>query len=108
MKATAEAASHAFKNIVKWFLHAGVPAHTASSPYFQTMIDAIAEAGPDLKAPSLRDIYGCGLEGEVAELKQWVDSSKLIWKQRGCTLMCDGWTGTTRKSMINFLVYCTE
>jgi len=22
--------------------------------------------------------------------------------------MCDGWTSTTRKSMINLLIYCTE
>jgi Protein of unknown function (DUF 659) len=108
VKATAAAAKHAVKNIVKWFLHAGVPAHTASSPYFQTMLDSIGEAGPGLKAPSPRDIYGKYLDEEVKELKDWVDSFKTVWMARGCTLMCDGWTGTTRKSMINFLVYCSE
>ncbi|MQL95879.1 hypothetical protein Taro_028547 [Colocasia esculenta] len=37
VKATAKAAKGAIK---------GVPAHTAESPYFQSMLDAIAEAGP--------------------------------------------------------------
>jgi hypothetical protein len=108
VKGTATAAKGAIKGIVKWFLHAGVPAHTASSPYFQTMVDAIAEAGPGIKAPTSKYIYETGLDEEYAELHKWVDDFKLVWKERGCTLMCDGWTGTTRKSMINFLVYCTE
>ncbi|MQL74534.1 hypothetical protein Taro_006898, partial [Colocasia esculenta] len=46
VKATAKTAKGAIKGIVKWFLHAGVPAHTAESPYFQSMLDAIAEARP--------------------------------------------------------------
>ena len=24
----------------------------------------------------------------------------------GCTIMCDGWTGPTKLSIINFMVYC--
>ncbi|MQL95465.1 hypothetical protein Taro_028131 [Colocasia esculenta] len=52
VKAIANVVKGAIQGIVKWFLHAGVPAHTAESPYFQTMLDAIAEAGPGLKAPT--------------------------------------------------------
>ncbi|MQM17748.1 hypothetical protein Taro_050725 [Colocasia esculenta] len=108
VKATAASAKHAVKNIVKWFLHAGVPTHTTSSPYFQTMIDSIGEVGPGLKAPTPKDIYGKHLKEELAETKEWVASFKAIWMARGCTLICDGWTETTRRSMINFLVYCSE
>ena len=72
------------------------------------MLDAVAEHGPGLKAPTRRYIYGEGLDFEVAELHKWIEGFKRVWKERGCTLMCDGWTGTTRKAMINFLVYCTE
>ncbi|MQM15943.1 hypothetical protein Taro_048895 [Colocasia esculenta] len=43
VKATAKAAKGAIK---------GVPTHTTESPYFQSMLDAIAEAGPGLKAPT--------------------------------------------------------
>ena len=28
------------------------------------------------------------------------------WKTYGCTIMCDGWTGPTKLSIINFMVYC--
>ncbi|MQM03395.1 hypothetical protein Taro_036180 [Colocasia esculenta] len=35
----------------------GVPAHTAESPYFQSMLDAIAEAGPGLKAPTRKVFF---------------------------------------------------
>ncbi|MQL95235.1 hypothetical protein Taro_027897 [Colocasia esculenta] len=49
----------------------GVPAHTTSSPYFQTMIDSIGEAGPGLKAPTPKEIYGKHLEEELAETKEW-------------------------------------
>ncbi|MQM11924.1 hypothetical protein Taro_044837, partial [Colocasia esculenta] len=56
VKATAKAAKGAIKGIVKWFLHAGVPAHMTESPYFQSMLDAIAEAGPGLKAPTRKGV----------------------------------------------------
>ncbi|MQL82913.1 hypothetical protein Taro_015403, partial [Colocasia esculenta] len=69
VKATAKAAKGAIKGIVKWFLHAGVPAHTAESPYFQSMLDAIAEVGPGLKAPTRKYIYDAGLDEEYDELK---------------------------------------
>ena len=28
------------------------------------------------------------------------------WKTYGCTIICDGWTSTTKLSIINFMVYC--
>ena len=28
------------------------------------------------------------------------------WKIYGCTIMCGGWTGPTKLSIINFMVYC--
>ncbi|MQM13481.1 hypothetical protein Taro_046406, partial [Colocasia esculenta] len=52
VNASAKAAKGAIKGIVKWFLHVGVPAHTAENPYFHSMLDAIAKAGPGLKAPT--------------------------------------------------------
>ncbi|MQL83981.1 hypothetical protein Taro_016479 [Colocasia esculenta] len=104
VKAIAALTKHVVKNIIKWFLHAEVSAHTTSSPYFQTMIDFIGKAGPGLKAPTLKDIYGKHLEEELVETKEWVASFKAIWMANGCTFMCDGWTGTTRRFMINFLV----
>ena len=28
------------------------------------------------------------------------------WKTYGCTIMCDRWTGSTKLSIIKFMVYC--
>ena len=28
------------------------------------------------------------------------------WKTYGCTIICDGWTGPTKLSIINFMLYC--
>ncbi|XP_057962814.1 uncharacterized protein LOC131154213 isoform X1 [Malania oleifera] len=39
-------------------------------------------------------------------MKNYIASFAGIWKERGVTLMCDGWSGPTRKHIINFLVYC--
>ncbi|MQL71593.1 hypothetical protein Taro_003913 [Colocasia esculenta] len=64
VKVNAKAAKGAIKGIVKWFLHAGVPAHTTESPYFQTMLDAIAETGSGLKAPTRKYIYDAELDEE--------------------------------------------
>ncbi|MQL82820.1 hypothetical protein Taro_015295 [Colocasia esculenta] len=108
VKKSAESTGHAFKSICKWFFHASVFAHTVESEYFQPMINVVANTGPNFKASSRHDIYGRGLEGEVEELHQWVESFKHIWMERGCTIICDGWIGTTKKSVINFFVYYTE
>ncbi|MQL79750.1 hypothetical protein Taro_012173, partial [Colocasia esculenta] len=69
VKATAKAVKGAIKGIVKLFLHTGVPAYTAESPYFQSMLDAIAEARSGLKVPTRKYIYDAGLDEEYDELK---------------------------------------
>ncbi|KAL5743928.1 hypothetical protein ACOSP7_026791 [Xanthoceras sorbifolium] len=39
-------------------------------------------------------------------MKEYVDSFKIKWEKYGGTIMCNGWTGPTRLSIINFMVYC--
>ena len=38
-------------------------------------------------------------------MKEYVDGFKTKWEMYGCTIMCDGWTGPTRLSIINFMVF---
>ncbi|MQL89735.1 hypothetical protein Taro_022319 [Colocasia esculenta] len=71
VKATAKAAKGAIKGIVKWLLHAGVPAHTAESPYFQSMLDAIAEAGPGLKAPTRNKDVALQVQDMISNARFW-------------------------------------
>jgi hypothetical protein len=40
---------------------------------------------------------------------QWITGMKKTWKQKGVTIMCDGWTdGINHSHIMNFLVYCEK
>ena len=39
-------------------------------------------------------------------MKKYVDGQRPNWEKFGCTILSDGWTGTTRLSIINIMVYC--
>ena len=68
-------------------------------------MDAAADAGPGIKAPNSYDIDSKYSNQLYREVLAYVQSFRSIWTSRGCTIMCDGWTGPTRLSMINFMVY---
>ena len=38
-------------------------------------------------------------------MDNYVNLQREKWKTYGCTIMCDGWTGPTKLSIINFKVY---
>ena len=42
---------------------------------------------------------------EVEEIEGYVNEARQTWIEKGCTIMADGWTGPTKLSIINFMVY---
>jgi len=56
--------------------------------------------------PSPKDIHGWILDEEVRDMRAYVKIQKVKWQTYGCTIMADGWTGPTRLSIINIMVYC--
>ncbi|KAL9659956.1 hypothetical protein QQ045_024766 [Rhodiola kirilowii] len=64
--------------------------------------------GAGYKAPNFYRVRGHLLNHWVGEVNKLVDSYRNIWKNTGCTLMADGWTDRSRRSLINFLVYCPK
>ena len=100
-----KAREHLVRATGKFFLHGGIPPNKASSPYFTTMLDAAAEHGTGIKAPTPYEIGHVCVEKEYEELQAWVQTFKWAWRERGCTLMCDGWTTITHRHLLNFLVY---
>ena len=95
------------KAISKFFLFNGIPFNVVDSePYYQSMIDTIAEASPSIKGPIGYQIGNAYLEEEVQELEVYMNTLKAKWPVYGCTIMCDGWSSRTRKPIINFMVYC--
>ena len=58
------------KAISKFFLFNAIPFNAADSgPYYQSMIDTIAEVDPDIKGPTGYQIGNTYLEDEVQELE---------------------------------------
>ena len=65
---SAEGAKKVGNAISKFFLFNGIPFNAADSgPYYQSMIDTIAEAGPSIKGPTGYQIGNAYLEEEVQE-----------------------------------------
>ncbi|XP_042477690.1 uncharacterized protein LOC122059052 [Macadamia integrifolia] len=69
------------------------------------MFDVVAKANPRIKGMTAYEVMNVYLLKEKTNLKMYIDELKVMWKSYGVTIMCDGWTGSTRKS-INFMVYC--
>ena len=122
--------------VSKFFIYDIVPPHKASSHHFKNMIIGAQESGilkkilmvlkfficfifyltiksnmhvnigVGVQPPSAFEIRHKYLDIEYKEMKEYVDNFKTKWEKYGCTIMCDGWTGPTRLSIINFMVYC--
>ena len=45
------------------------------------------------------------LDMEHKDMEDYVNIQREKWKTYGCTIMSDGWTGPTKLSIINFMVY---
>ena len=86
-----EGAKKVGKAISKFFLFNGIPFNAADSgPYYQSMIDTIAEAGPGIKGPIGYQIGNAYLEEEVQEHEVYMNTLKAKWPVYGYTIMCDG------------------
>ena len=58
-----------------------------------------------IEPPSPYEIKNKYLEIEYKDMEAYVNLQREEWKTYGCTIMCDGWTGPTKLSIINFMVY---
>ena len=58
-----------------------------------------------IEPPSPYKIKSKYLEMEYKDIEAYVNIQREKWETYGCTIMCYGWTGPTKLSIINFLVY---
>ncbi|XP_074587443.1 uncharacterized protein LOC141843279 [Curcuma longa] len=96
------------KSIAKFFHFNQIPPNAANNTYYRSMVSNIQKSGPGIQPPTAYEIAGPYLDEQVEEIKTWILSCKKQWSLYGITLMCDGWTGPTRMSIINFLIYCNR
>ncbi|KAF9590854.1 hypothetical protein IFM89_038726 [Coptis chinensis] len=107
-KAGSRALGDQFRTFFGKFIHyAAINPHQAiANPYTQPMIDAACRAGLGVKPPSAYDLFHKELDIIYLEVEEYIEALRSKWATYGVTVMCDGWTGPTRKSLMNFLVYC--
>ena len=87
--------------MAKFFHYNAIPFNAADSgPYYQTMINIIAEAGPRVKVLTGYQIGNLYLEEEIKEIEVYFNL------QKGRNIMCDDWSSRNRKHIINFMIYC--
>ena len=58
-----------------------------------------------IEPPSPYEIKNKYLDMEYKDIEDYVNIQREKWKTYGCTIMSDGWTGPTKLSIINFMVY---
>ena len=58
-----------------------------------------------IEPPSPYEIKNKFLDMEHKDMEDYVNIQREKWKTYGCTIMSDGWTGPTKLSIINFMVY---
>ena len=58
-----------------------------------------------IEPPSPYEIKNKYLDMEYKDMEDYVNIQKEKWKTYGCTIMCHGWTGPMKLSIINFMVY---
>ncbi|RVW78683.1 hypothetical protein CK203_048418 [Vitis vinifera] len=91
--------------IRKFFIYESVAPAKAKSHHFKNMIIGAQQAGMRIEPPSPYEIKNKYLEMEYKEMEAYVNQQKEKWKTYGCTIMSNGWTGPTKLSIINFMVY---
>ncbi|KAF1894696.1 hypothetical protein Lal_00020988, partial [Lupinus albus] len=89
-------------------IDASVLFNATNSAYYQPMIDALCSMGPSYKGPNYYRVRGHLVNKWVEDVKILVNDYRSIRKRTGCTLMADGWTDRSRRTLINFLVYCPK
>ncbi|KAJ8421444.1 hypothetical protein Cgig2_012090 [Carnegiea gigantea] len=85
-----------------WVIDTNVPFIVVDSVYTNPLLETIREVGPDVRAPAyeLLDVYL-----PAKEIGQWISEFAPKWKDRGVTIIYDGWSSMTRLNLINFLIY---
>ncbi|PIA30324.1 hypothetical protein AQUCO_05600036v1 [Aquilegia coerulea] len=97
-----------FRNLFAKMAHyRGINANqiVGNNPYTQPCIDAACRAGLGVKVPTRYELMGPELKNIVSECDMFIDSLRKKWSLYSVTIMCDGWTGPTRHSLMNFMIY---
>ncbi|KAL6524812.1 hypothetical protein OROMI_030405 [Orobanche minor] len=81
-----------------------IPFNVVNSTFWKPAVEAIAEYGPGFKPPSMWELRTWILKAEVEDINNLKKEHVKAWKEYGCSIMSDGWTGGKSRCLVNFLV----
>ena len=87
----------------RFFYAEDIPHWKVRSPFFLQMLKAVGQAGPSYMPPSYYQLRTKELEDEVKCVEKDLLSVRDKWKKYGCTIVCDGWSDTRHRPIINFM-----
>lgn len=103
MKDIKNVIKHIERVISKFFNHNRIPFNTHDNPYYESMVDLIADVDPGVKPPITYDISNTYLDLKV-ETRQYIATYGSYWNEFECKLICEGSTTQNGRNNINFLV----
>ncbi|KAL4187427.1 hypothetical protein AMTRI_Chr09g18950 [Amborella trichopoda] len=78
----------------------------ASSDFYPQMVASIAEAGPVVRDPTVKELAGPCLEAVAHDVDKHIAQFKVCWSGTGVTIMTDDWKDKSHRYLINFLKSC--
>ncbi|KAH7422803.1 hypothetical protein KP509_12G026500 [Ceratopteris richardii] len=85
---------------------ADYPFWKVRSPYFIDFVQAIGREGPSYKPPSYQQLRSKELHSKVRTIEGDLLQIHDKWKTFGCSILCDGWSDTRNRPIINIMVSC--
>ncbi|KAJ7950877.1 DUF659 domain-containing protein [Quillaja saponaria] len=90
--------------IARMFYSAGLPFHFARNPYYVKVFSYAANNSISGYVPPGYNSLRCNLlVQEKAHIERLLKPLKGLWKEKGLSIVTDGWTDAQRRPLINFM-----
>lgn len=96
------------KCIAEWFNEAGIPSNTVCLESFDSMLEAIGQFGPGLRAPSPDELDGPLLQKQVSAINDSIEVVKKSSALEGCSLLVNIAFGDNGSTVLNLAVHCSQ
>ncbi|CAO2819417.1 unnamed protein product [Amaranthus hypochondriacus] len=97
------------RSIGRFFLENGIDFCSVESPSFVSMMSNFLIGGEMKRCiPSIRELKGWIFDDELHEIEKYVKNVRLSWPRTGCSILLDGWTDQSGRSLVNVVVDSPE
>ncbi|XP_076917999.1 uncharacterized protein LOC143578244 [Bidens hawaiensis] len=92
------------EEIARMFYTGGLPFNLARNPHFQRAFEfAATNKIEGYIPPSYNKLRATLLQKEKENVHKLLEPIRLSWKEKGVSIVSDGWSDPTRKPLINFM-----